>query len=101
MRTLAKVSIIILMLTFLNGCYKQVDFVGLKSASFSSTNPNGNILLFVEVNNPNFYSIKIIESDLDIYIDGSHLGKIQGTHEIKIHSKEETIVEIYKFKKNK
>lgn len=94
MKIFAKVSIIILMLIFLTGCYKQVDFVGLKSASYSNTNSNGNILLYVEVDNPNFYPIKIVESDLDIYINNNHLGKIKGTHKIKISSKGTSIVEI-------
>ncbi|MBN2664677.1 MAG: LEA type 2 family protein [Bacteroidales bacterium] len=94
MKIFAKVSIIILMLTFLTGCYKQVDFVGLKSASVSNTNTNGNILLFVEVDNPNFYPIKIVESDIDVYVDNTHLGKIKGIHKIKIPSKGPSIVEI-------
>lgn len=94
MKTFAKVSIIILMLTFLSSCYKDVDFIGLKSASFSNSNNNGNILLFVEVDNPNFYAIKIVESDLDIYLDDNHLGEIQGTHKVKIPSNATSVVEI-------
>jgi len=92
MKVSAKISIIILFVTILTGCYKNIEFVGLESFDVSPTSQN--IKLYVKVNNPNFYSIKIVETDLDIYLNDKHLGEIQGEHKIKIPANKDYVAEL-------
>ncbi len=82
------------MITFLSSCYKDVEFVELKSADFSTSNTKGEIMLHIKVNNPNFYAIKLKESDLDIYINDTHIGKIEEKLSINIPAKSDKTIDI-------
>lgn len=95
MKNFAKLSIIIIFLAFsLSGCYKDVEFVELETASVKGENNVGVITLFVKINNPNFYKIQIVESDIDIYMNGSHLGLITSDQNIELPANKETTVEL-------
>ena len=94
MKSFAKISIIVLMITFLNSCYKQVEFVELKSADFSTSNSKGEIMLHIKISNPNFYAIKLKESDLDIYLNDTHIGKIDDKLSINIPANSDEIIDI-------
>ena len=94
MKTFAKVSILIIFLVFSSSCYKDVEFVELQTASVNIENNVGIITLVLKVNNPNFYTIQIIESDVDIYMNGTHLGLINNEQNIKLNSNSESIIEL-------
>ncbi len=93
-RFFAKISIIFLLLVLFSSCYKDITYTNLETAKFSSKNEYGNIILYIKLNNPNFYSVQIVESDLNLYLNDTHLGEIKGDYEIKIPSKTETIIEL-------
>ena len=94
MKILAKISILIVFILFTSGCYQDVEFVKLETARVKVENNVGVITLVMKVNNPNFYTIQIVESDVDIYMNGSHLGLINSKQNIKLQSKSESIIEL-------
>ena len=94
MKTLAKVSILIVFLALSSGCYKDVEFVEFESAKVNVENNVGIITLIVKLNNPNFYVIRIVESDVDIYMNGTHLGLISSKQDINLPSNSELIIEL-------
>lgn len=94
MKSIAKISILFVFLALTSGCYKSIEYVELESASVEVENNVGVINLIVKLNNPNFYPINISESDLDIYMNGTHLGLINTKLNIKLASNSESVAEI-------
>jgi LEA14-like dessication related protein len=55
---------------------EQVEFVDISSVQVKDMNANEMFLdVRATLNNPNNFSIKIIESDLDLFLEGSNMGK--------------------------
>jgi LEA14-like dessication related protein len=94
MKSFAKVGILFVFLALTSGCYKSIEFVKLESASVNIENNVGVINLTIKLNNPNFFPINISESDLDIYMDGTHLGLINSDLNVKLAANSESVVEI-------
>lgn len=55
---------------------EQVDLVDISSVAVKDMNANEMFLDVTAVfDNPNSFSIKVIESDLDLFLEGSNMGK--------------------------
>lgn len=94
MKLATKIGILFLFLILSSGCYKDVEFVELESANIKVEDNVGVINLFVKISNPNFYSIQIVESDVDIYLNGTHLGLVSNKQDIKLPANSETVIEL-------
>ncbi len=94
MKSFAKVTILFLFLISLTACYKDVEYVDFNGANVEVEDNVGVITLFVKLKNPNFYTIKIVQSDIDIYLNDKHLGIITTEHNVVLPKKSETIVEL-------
>lgn len=82
-------------LTFvLSGCtsFKEITIGEIENVSFKGMENNrAGIELAVPVTNPNNLKIIIIDMDLDISINGKHLGKMTNLQKIIIPSRSEEI----------
>lgn len=64
----------------LQGCrvYRDVEFKGVKETRFTSFNAQGVSCEFdVELHNPNPYKITLMQSDVELFLEGTRLGKVQ------------------------
>jgi LEA14-like dessication related protein len=69
-----------LLIVTLQGCrvYRDVEFKGVKETRFTSFNAQGVSCEFdVELYNPNPYKITLMQSDVDLFLEGTRLGKVQ------------------------
>jgi LEA14-like dessication related protein len=69
-----------LLVIALQGCrvYRNVEFKGVKETRFTSFNVQGVSCEFhVEVYNPNPYKISLMQSDVNLFLEGTRLGKVQ------------------------
>lgn len=58
--------------------YRDVEFRGVKDTRFTSFGTQGITCEFdVELYNPNLYNITLMQSDVDLYMEGTRLGKVQ------------------------
>jgi LEA14-like dessication related protein len=67
----------IFLLIFMSSCQvENVEFVDISSVQVKDMNANEMFLdVRATLNNPNNFAIKIIESDLDLFLEGSNMGK--------------------------
>ncbi len=73
----------------MNGCfvYKDVEITNIRNIELVKFENTGLIIeADVDVSNPNFYSIKVFDSDLTIYLDGDLLGKGKILNDITLES---------------
>lgn len=95
MKIATKLNILFIFLALsLTSCYKEVEFVSLESAKLDIKDNTGYIILTAKMHNPNFYSIQIEKSDIDVFINNNHLGLISSDQNIKLPANKETIIEI-------
>ncbi|MEA3450734.1 MAG: LEA type 2 family protein [Bacteroidota bacterium] len=94
MKNIAKIIIFLLITTITFSCYKQVEFTEFESADFDMKKNKGKIILYIKMNNPNFYKVKIVETDLRIYLNDKYLGDVKDINQIILPVRNETIVEI-------
>jgi|GEM_PF-1245080 len=78
-------------LFFLSSCQvEQVEFMELKNVVVKDVKPKEIYLDVTAVlDNPNSFSIKIIDSDLDLYLEGNKLGKATLLEEFTLESGEQ------------
>ncbi len=70
----------LLVVVTLHSCrvYRDVEFKAVKETRFTSFNSKGISCEFeVELFNPNPYKITLMQSDVDLYLEGTRLGKVQ------------------------
>jgi LEA14-like dessication related protein len=73
-------GLLLLLILTLQGCrlYRDVEFKGVKDTRFTSFNANGVSCEFdVELYNPNPYKITLMQSEVDLFLEGTRLGKVQ------------------------
>lgn len=72
--------LILFVLVALQGCrvYRDVQFKGVKETRFTSFNSKGVSCEFdVEIYNPNPYKISLLKSDIDLFLEGTKLGRVE------------------------
>jgi LEA14-like dessication related protein len=81
----------------LNSCtlYKEVEVLEVQNVSIKEFSEN---LVEVEVelliDNPNWYKIKIIESDLDLFLNGREIGTLQLGQKVVVPKKTRSVQKI-------
>jgi LEA14-like dessication related protein len=81
----------------LQGCrvYRDVEFKGVKETRFTSFNAQGVSCEFdVEVYNPNPYKITLMQSDVNLFLEGTRLGKVQLPESAVLHAENSTILKL-------
>lgn len=91
MKTLAKLNILVLILIFFTSCYKTVEFVNVEKTDFNFGKGNNELILHFKLYNPNFYNLKIIHSDLKVFLNGTHIGDITSDEVFELKSKDTTL----------
>ena len=79
--------IILISCGLFNSCitYKDVEFKGINDVNIGKINKHViPIELNVKIYNPNNYNIKITKANLDVYIEGKHLGNSKAQDNIMI-----------------
>lgn len=90
-------GLIFLLLLLLQGCrvYRDVEFKGVRETRFTSFNSNGVSCEFdVELYNPNPYTITLVRSDVDLFFEGTRLGKVELPESAVLEGEERTILKL-------
>lgn len=69
-----------LLAVFFTSCvdYTDVEIIGLKGLQLEKINQSGiKAKVSLQIKNPNNYNISIVNSDLDLYVNGNKLGKAE------------------------
>jgi LEA14-like dessication related protein len=77
----------------LQGCrvYRDVEFKGVRETRFTSFNAQGVSCEFdVELHNPNPYKITLMQSDIELFLEGTRLGKVQLPSSAVLNAEEDT-----------
>jgi len=96
---LLRIGIITLFsIVFLTSCfdYEDVDFRGVQNVGIEDRS-GGNITVRIDmkVNNPNNYNIKIKKSALDVFVNGSKIGKTKMKKSIVLKKNTEDVYPLY------
>lgn len=83
MKTKVQIFIVFLSIT-LSSCYQQPEIIKIQSFDINRSNETTQITLGVEINNPNFYKLKINEIDLKIFINDIKAGNVKHIQTIEI-----------------
>ena len=81
----------------LQGCrvYRDVEFKGVKETRFTSFNAQGVSCEFdVEVYNPNPYKITLMQSDVNLFLEGTRLGKVQLPESAVLQAEKSTVLKL-------
>ena len=85
-------------IVFLTSCfdYEDVEFKGVQNVGLEGR-AGGNITLRIDmkVNNPNNYNIKIKKSSLDVFINGSKVGKTKIKNDIVLKKNRQDVYSMY------
>ena len=83
---------------FLTACfdYEDVEFRGVQNVGLEGRS-EGNITLRIDmkVNNPNNYNIKIKKSALDVYVNGSKVGRTKMKNNIVLKKNYQEVYPLY------
>ena len=83
---------------FLTSCfdYEDVEFRGVQNVGLEGRS-EGNITLRIDmkVNNPNNYNIKIKKSALDVYVNGSKVGRTKMKNNIVLKKNYQKVYPLY------
>jgi LEA14-like dessication related protein len=85
--------LLILLIVTLQGCrvYRDVEFKGVNETHFTSFNGQGISGEFdVELYNPNPYKITLMQSDVELFLEGTKLGKVQLPASAVLNAEEKT-----------
>ena len=96
---LLKIGLITLFsIVFLTSCfdYEDVEFKGVQNIDLEGR-AGGNITVRIDmkVNNPNNYNIKIKKSSLDVFINGSKVGKTKIKNDIVLKKNRQDVYSMY------
>jgi LEA14-like dessication related protein len=83
---------------FLTSCfdYEDVDFKGVQNIGLEDR--SGGIITLrmdIKVNNPNSYNIKIKKSSLDVFVNGSKVGKTKMKNNIVLKKNHQDVYPLY------
>ncbi len=75
--------------------YRDVEFKAVKETRFTSFNAKGISCEFeVELFNPNPYKITLMQSDVDLYLEGTRLGKVQLPESAQLNADGKTLLKL-------
>lgn len=75
--------------------YRDVEFKAVKETRFTSFNAKGISCEFeVELFNPNPYKITLMQSDVDLYLEGTRLGKVQLPESAQLNADGKTLMKL-------
>ncbi len=97
MSALIRVGIFMALLLLLQGCrvYRDVEFKGVKETRFTSFNANGVSCEFdVELYNPNPYNITLMESSVDLYLEGTKVGRVNLPEKAVLSGDDKTLLKL-------
>jgi LEA14-like dessication related protein len=86
-----------LLVVTLQGCrvYRDVEFKGVRETRFTSFNAQGVSCEFdVELYNPNPYKITLMESDVDLFLEGTRLGRVELPSSAVLVAEEKTVLKL-------
>ena len=89
--------LLFLLVIALEGCrvYRDVEFKGVKETRFTSFNGQGVSCEFdVEVYNPNPYKITLMQSDVNLFLEGTPLGKVQLPESAVLQAEKSTVLKL-------
>ncbi len=96
---LSRIGLITLFsIVFLTSCfdYEDVEFKGVQNVGLEGRE-GGKVTLRIDmkVNNPNNYNIKIKKSSLDIFVNGSYVGKTKMKNNITLKKNQQNVYPLY------
>jgi LEA14-like dessication related protein len=75
--------------------YRDVEFKGVKDTRFTSFSAKNISCEFeVELFNPNPYKITLMQSDVDLYLEGTRLGKVQLPESAQLNPEGNTLLKL-------
>ena len=89
--------LLLLVLITLQGCrvYRDVEFKGVNETRFTSFNTKGVSCEFdVEIYNPNPYKISLIKSDVELFLEGTRLGRVELPSSAILDADDKTILRL-------
>ncbi len=91
------ILILIAVIFLISSCefYKDIDLVNFGGVKFDKLDGNTAFVnMDVELDNPNFYSIKVKPSFLDVYVEGEYMGKAHLLEKVKIKRKKSNLYNV-------
>lgn len=91
MKIISRISVVIVLLISLTGCFEQPEFKGF--SNFKMDEMNKNIVKFkvdVSVFNPNGYNLKIRRSKFKVYVNEMFIGEAKLLKKFKMKRKKTT-----------
>ena len=82
---ITRILIFVGCMCFLSACitYEDVELIGIEKVRFLEVNKSSiKIEATVKIENPNTYKIKVVDSDLDLFLGGKEAGKAKITDRI-------------------
>jgi LEA14-like dessication related protein len=73
-------TLLLVALLSLSSCkiYQDVDVIEVENVIFSEfDNEGAEAEVWLKIKNPNAYKVVLTDSDVDLYFEGNHLGKVQ------------------------
>jgi LEA14-like dessication related protein len=89
--------LLLLVLITLQGCrvYRDVEFKGVKETRFTSFSAKGVSCEFdVEIYNPNPYKISLMKSDVELFLEGTRLGRVELPSSAVLNADEKTTLRL-------
>jgi LEA14-like dessication related protein len=97
--TLLRIGLITLFsIVFLTSCfdYEDIDFKGVQKIGLEGRSRGTiTVRIDVKVNNPNSYNIKIKRSSLDVFINGSKVGKTKIKNDVVLKKNHQDVYPLY------
>lgn len=94
MKNFAKIAIFILISTLTFSCYKPLEFSGIDSTNIKLGDNQNPLTITVKVKNPNFFKIKIVQADLNVYLNDKFFTEIKDDFDITISPNSDSEIEI-------
>ena len=85
-------------IVFLTSCfdYEDIDFKGVQKIGLEGRSRGTiTVRIDVKVNNPNSYNIKIKRSSLDVFINGSKVGKTKIKNDVVLKKNHQDVYPLY------
>jgi LEA14-like dessication related protein len=72
--------------------YKEVSVHGVQKVEVSSFTADGlDVMVWLDIENPNWYGIRLKESDVEIFLEGKSLGTVQLTSTVSVPKKSRSV----------
>lgn len=94
MKNFAKIVIFILISTLTFSCYKPLEFSEIDSTNIKLGNNQNALTITVKVKNPNFFKIKVVQADLNVYLNDKFFAQIKDDFNITISPNSNSEIDI-------